>query len=94
MSNALQGKRSLAADMQAGHPLLQELQGTVDIKVVVREGINPLRQTHKPASPRILSGKLWRHAELRQDGQVEWRPPRQFRLQVLDYLVSGYLAHG
>jgi len=35
--HALQGQGAFAADMQAGHALLQELQGTVDPEVIVRE---------------------------------------------------------
>jgi len=78
--HTLQGQGALAADVQAGHALLQELQRTVDAEVVVREGIDALGQAHEPPSLRIMGGELRRHPELAQGGKVERRPAGEFRL--------------
>ncbi len=76
MLHALQGQGALAADMQAGHALLQELQGTVDPEVIVRKGIDALSQAHEPAPIGVVGGELGRHPELVQGGKVERRSTR------------------
>src|SRR3546814_10373320 len=70
----LQGQGALAADVQAGHALLQELQRTVDPELIVREGIDAMGQAHEPPAVRIVGGELGRHPALAQGGKVERRP--------------------
>ena len=91
--HALQGQGALAADVQAGHALLQELQRTVDPELIVRDGIDAVGQAHEPPAVGIVGGELGRHPELAQGGKVEWRPPGESRLQSLDYLVPKISIH-
>src|SRR3546814_13107062 len=63
----LQGQGALAADVQAGHALLQELQRTVDPELIVREGIDAMGQAHEPPAVGIVGGELGRHPELRSE---------------------------
>jgi len=91
--HALQGQGALAADMQAGHALPQELQRTVDPKVIVRECIDTLGQAHEPAPVGVVGSELGRHPELAQGGQIERCSAGKLRLQTLDYLVLGISIH-
>src|SRR3546814_8118286 len=77
----LQGQGALAADVQAGHALLQELQRTVDPELIVREGIDAMGQAHEPPAVGIVGGELGRHPELAQGGKVERRPAGKSRLR-------------
>lgn len=79
--------------MQARHALLQELQRAIDPKIIVREGIDTLRQAHEPAPLGIARGKLGRHPERRQGGKVKRRATGQLRLHTLDYLVPRISIH-
>ncbi len=93
VAHALQGQGALAADVQAGHALLQELQRTVDPEFIVREGIDAMGQAHEPPAVGIVGGKLGRHPELTQGGEVERRPAGESGLQPLDYLVPRISIH-
>ena len=87
VAHALQAQRALAADVQARHALLQELQRPVDAELVVREGVDAVGQAHEPAALGIARGELGRHPQRRQGGQVERRTTWQRGLQPLDYLM-------
>jgi len=50
-------------------------------------------QAHEPPAVGIVGGKLGRHPELTQGGEVERRPAGESGLQPLDYLVPRISIH-
>ena len=63
MPHTLQGQCALAADVQAWHPLLEELDCAMSGDLITGEGVRALAQSHEPASLGVLSRKLARDPE-------------------------------